>query len=182
LAIESKINKKVLILILHNLACCYQKSREFELCVDYLEAVIFNYDGLLELKHKIKVDLNYFKNVNNANLSKEKSLGDLILQLRFSAKFHLQMCAVLSQANNHNDALKHAQMASYICEDNILKTCYLYHQLRDESRKLTKTEEGEVSELVQLEDKLKEVKMIVENLFRQISDIHNYKKNGKEKE
>ena len=159
---------------MHNLACCYQKSREFELCVDYLEAVIFNYNGLLELKHKIKLDLNYFKSVNNALLAKEKSLGDLILQLRFSAKFHLQMCAVLSQANNHNDALKHAQMASYICEDNILKTYYLYHQIRDDIKK-----NNEEDDLVQLDDKLKEIKKIIENLFRQITDIHNYKKNIK---
>jgi hypothetical protein len=165
-------------LILHNLACCYQKSKEFDLCVDYLEAVIYNYDGLLDAKHKIKINLDYFKNVNNASLSKDKTLGDIILQIRFSAKFHLQMCAVLSQANNHEEAIRHAQIASYMCEDNIIKTYYLFYQIQDDiNKKINANPEGpEFNENVKLLDKLNEVKKVVNNLYKQITDIQNFKK------
>ena len=39
------------------------------------------------------------------------------------------MCAVLSQANKHIEALKHAKLATLMCEDNIIKTNYLYIQM-----------------------------------------------------
>ncbi len=39
------------------------------------------------------------------------------------------MCAVLSQAKNHEEAIKHAKIASYICEDNIHKTFLLCNQI-----------------------------------------------------
>ena len=39
------------------------------------------------------------------------------------------MCAVLSQANKHIEALKHAKLAILMCEDNIIKTNYLYIQM-----------------------------------------------------
>jgi hypothetical protein len=60
----------------------------------------------------------------------DKRLGDMILQMRFSAKFHLQMCAVLSQANNHQQALEHARISALICEDNISKTNILFQQIK----------------------------------------------------
>jgi hypothetical protein len=183
LALENKIDKKILILILHNLACCYQKSKEYDSCVDYLEAVIYNYDGLLESKHKIKVGLEYFKNINNASLSKDKTLGDIILQVRFSAKFHLQMCAVLSQANNHDEAIRHAQIAAYMCEDNISKTYYLFYQIKDEiSKKMNSDPEGkEFNELARLDDQLNQMKKVINNLHKQITDIQAYKKKGLKK-
>jgi hypothetical protein len=124
--------------------------------------------------------LEYFKNVNNALLAKDKTLGDIILQVRFSAKFHLQMCAVLSQANNHDEAIRHAQIASYMCEDNIGKTYYLFYQIKDEiSKKLTNEPEGEeFSEFARLDDKLNHVKKVINNLYKQITDIQSYKKKG----
>ena len=51
---STKIEKKTIILILHNIACCFQKLKNFESCVTYLEAVIFQYDGTLDKKYKIK--------------------------------------------------------------------------------------------------------------------------------
>ena len=61
-AIEAKTNldKKILIIILHNLACCYQKTKDFENCISYLEAVIYHFDTSLEPKHKIKINEDYF--------------------------------------------------------------------------------------------------------------------------
>jgi hypothetical protein len=52
---KAKADKKTLILILHNIAVCHQKLKDFENCIIYLEAVIFHYDGLIENKHGIKI-------------------------------------------------------------------------------------------------------------------------------
>ena len=132
--IEPKFNfdKKTIIIILHNLACCYQKLKDFDNCIIYLDSVIYHFDKELEKKHQIKIHEDYFcqnlkkdeKNCNNT------LLGELILELRFSAKFHLQMCAVLSQSNRHIEALKHAKLAGLICEDNLIKTYYLFVQMK----------------------------------------------------
>jgi hypothetical protein len=54
---DAKFDKKILILILHNIACCYQKLKDYENCVTYLDAVIFHYDASLDSKHKIKIGL-----------------------------------------------------------------------------------------------------------------------------
>jgi len=43
------------------------------------------------------------------------------------------MCAVLSQANKHIEALKHAKLATLMCEDNLVKTNYLYIQISKNS-------------------------------------------------
>ena len=36
------------------------------------------------------------------------------------------MCAVLSQANQHKEALSHCELAAYLCEDNLYKTKLLF--------------------------------------------------------
>ena len=130
--IESKFNfdTKLIIIILHNIACSYQKQKDYNNCIIYLDGVVHHFDRELEKKHQIKINEEYFYQ----NLSKDQSnyslLGDLILELRFSAKFHLQMCAALSQANKHIEALKHAKLACLICEDNLIKTYYLFFQMK----------------------------------------------------
>ena len=51
-----KIDKKLLFIILHNMACCYQKLKDFDNCVIYLEAVIFHFDNLVEAKFEMKMN------------------------------------------------------------------------------------------------------------------------------
>ena len=130
--IESKFifEKKLIIIILHNLACCYQKLKDYDNCIIYLDGVIYHFDKELEKKHQIKINEEYFTQNLTRDQSSYSLLGDLILELRFSAKFHLQMCAVLSQANRHIEALRHAKLAGLICEDNLIKTHYLFMQMK----------------------------------------------------
>ena len=132
--IESKINfnRKILIVLLHNIACCYQKLKDFPNCITYLDAVIYHFDTSLENKYNIKIIAQNFYNLIEKKENNKISV-DYILELRFSAKFHLQMCAVLSQANRHIEALKHAKLAAMICEDNLIKTKILYDQIKNKS-------------------------------------------------
>ena len=72
------------------------------------------------------------------------------------------MCAVLSQANNHQEALEHARISALICEDNISKTFVLFQQY-------TNDESGE---------NVNEVKVIVEHIYNKIKNINQiYMKN-----
>lgn len=165
---NSYIDNKISILILHNIATCYQKNKEFDKCVKYLETVIFQYNSFIEKLHNIRINeqckMNFMLTheldfTNSVQNSSDNKLGDIILQLRFSAKFHLQMCAVLSQANDHNQALYYANLAALICEDNINKTISLIKQLQNEN-----------IELLAQSDK------IVNNLYNKIVDIRKSSK------
>ena len=163
-AIESKLNldKKIIIVILQNLACCYQKIKDYDNCVSYLEAVIYHFDLSLTSKHHIIINEEYFIKSINENQSNYSLLGDFILELRFSAKFHLQMCAVLSQANRHLEALKHAKLATLMCEDNLIKTNYLYNQMNN----------NDITEII------KQNMKIIHEIYNRILELRNGKNNN----
>jgi hypothetical protein len=183
--IESKFNfdTKLIIIILHNIACSYQKQKDYNNCIIYLDGVVHHFDRELEKKHQIKINEEYFYQ----NLSKDQSnyslLGDLILELRFSAKFHLQMCAALSQANKHIEALKHAKLACLICEDNLIKTYYLFFQMKlknifsnenkNNNNKSNDKEKDEEDEFKNSE-KMKLVQKIVQDLFNRITNLRKH--------
>ena len=195
--IEPKFNfdKKLIIIILHNLACCYQKLKDYDNCIMYLDGVIYHFDKELEKKHQIKINEDYLYHNINKDQSNYSLLGDLILELRFSAKFHLQMCAVLSQANRHIEALKHAKLAGLICEDNLIKTYYLFIQMKlknifsiennnnnnnknDSGGKEDEEEENDLNNT----EKMKLTQKIVNDLYNRIINIRkHYFLNGKEK-
>ena len=180
--VESKLDydKKLIVIILHNLSCCYQKIKDYDNCIVYLGGVIYHFDKELEKKHKITINEDYFYN----NLFKDQSnyplLGDLILELRFSAKFHLQMCAALSQANRHIEALRHAKLAGLMCEDNIIKTHYLFIQMQsqnlfsNESNKINNEVDNEIDNNINDLEKQKLTQKIIKDLFTKIKNIKNH--------
>ena len=184
--IESKynFNKKILIIILHNLSCCYQKIKDYDNCIQYLDSVLYHFDRDLEKNHKIKIDETYFsKNLYN-DLSNYSLLGDYILELRFSAKFHLQMCAALSQANKHVEALKHAKLAGLICEDNLIKTQYLFNQMKLKPNifKNNNEDRNEIDNNINDKEKMNMTEIIINDIYNKIKNIKKrFYPNSKEK-
>ena len=189
-AINPKFNleKKILLIILHNLACCFQKLKDNDNCINYLEAVIYHFDTSLENRHNIKIEENYFVQNMNENNANYQLLGDLILELRFSAKFHIQMSEILSQVNRHMEALKHAKLASLICEDNLIKSNYLYTQIKDNQIKnaiiSNKNDNNNDNNLIKDDDifinyKIKLNYKLIQELFDIIMDIRKKKKKTK---
>ena len=88
------------------------------------------------------------------------------------------MCAVLSQANRHVDALKHAKLAALMCEDNLIKTNYLYKQMKNKNFLLNEynnnNEENEEENLI---EKIKESHKIINELYNRIMNIRGYNLN-----
>ena len=175
--IKTNINKKLIIIILHNMACCYHKLKDYDNCINYLESVIYHFDKLIEKKHKISINEEYFDSLiksQNHNYEK-KLLGDLILELRFCAKFHLQMSVILSQAKRHVDSIKHAKLAALICEDNLIKTHLLYNQLKESLLNSNNNNDKYNNELASIKKQIKMNYKIIVELNKRVLDLRNNK-------
>jgi hypothetical protein len=57
--------------------------------------------------------------------TKKFNISSKLFKLRYLCKCHLQLCAVLSQLNKHQEALYHGQMASFFCQQLIKNTHHL---------------------------------------------------------
>lgn len=92
------------------------------------------------------------------------------------------MCAVLSQNNNHSEALNHAKLASIMCEDNIIKSQILFNQIANEnnvkkgksSKNLTKTNHlTDTEDFVLFDEKIKDTETIFSILVGKIRNYRN---------
>ena len=103
----------------------------------------------------------------------------MTLQIRFSAKFHMQMCAVLSQSGNHSEALKHSKLAMLMCEDNICKTHVLFKKILSEYNRVKEKKSAgkknekilffvENEDFILFEEKIKDCEGIFVNLINKL--------------
>ena len=169
---KNSIPKKLLIIILYNISYCYEKLNDLDNCLLYFEALLYHYDSFLEKQYNIQINPEYFDSlIKSKYYSFDKNnLGDLILELRFCAKFHIQMSVLLSKKQKHVDSLYHATLAALICEDNIIKTSYLYQVIKYEFKNNEIKENGSSNEL----NKIKE--LIIQN-YKIVFDLKNIIKN-----
>ena len=58
---------------------------------------------------------------------KKFNISSKMFKLRYLCKYHLQLCAVLSQLLRNKEALQHGMMASFYCQELIRNTHYLCH-------------------------------------------------------
>jgi len=72
--------------------------------------------------------------------------------MRFCAKFHLQMCAVLSQFGLHIEAIENANKAAILSEDNILKTFQLYSIVENKEKIIENSKEAKNTEKLMKKD------------------------------
>ena len=170
---------KLKVIINHNIGCCYQKLKNVSKCVIYLEKVNEEFNKYLENKHKIIINNSYFLDeILNNQIQSDILLGDFILELRFCAKFHLQICAAYSQNNNHYEALNHAKLAALICEDNIVKTYFLFKKIKNEINKENGIKKNKKYSKI-FHEKILENEPIIISLYKYIIEYANNYKNGK---
>jgi hypothetical protein len=87
------------------------------------------------------------------------------------------MCAVLSQANKHNEALKHAKLAALMCEDNLVKTNFLYNQMKNKINDNNNNED-----LNGFAEKIKQSYKIISVLYKRVIDLRKKKTNSEKEE
>lgn len=100
-----------IITVFYNIACCHQKLGELQKCKAYLKLTI-------QLLKKL-----FSKRSDKSKMTKRRRLTETLMKLRYSTKFHLQLCAILSQLHEHEPALEDAQNASEFCQES-LKASY----------------------------------------------------------
>ena len=159
-----EVDRNLIIVILYNQACCYQRLNMLPDCASYLDGTIYNLeqkvtnfeddeeflnmvtqtgqnDMLLGNTVSDPLGNNSISAVSNnlsqggwdravINLSPEEQLkkfniSSKLFKLRYLCKYHLQLCAVLSQLLRNKEALQHGMMASFYCQELIRNSHYL---------------------------------------------------------
>ena len=172
---EISIPKKLLIIILNNISCCYENLKDLDNCLLYFEALIYHYDSLIEKQYNIAINPEYFDTLLKSKyyFVDNKNLGYLILELRFCAKFHIQYSILLSKTKKHVDSLYHAKLAALICEDNLIKMNYLYHEIKYDFANNKIKENGSNSELNEVKELINQNCKIVFALKNIVKNLRN---------
>ena len=128
------------IITLHNLAFCYQKTEDLPKSAAYIEACIYNADSFPV----------FSKNLSEAQVK--------IKKLEYLTKIHLQSCAVLSQIQDHKQALIHSKKAVTYA-NSLIKTILQLASINS-------------SKYLKLKKSGKTVPMSLKNLFSIISLVN----------
>ena len=75
-------------------------------------------------------------------ISRKLTMSSKFQKLRYLSRLHLQLGAVLSQLNKHEEALMHGKTAALYCQDLIRNTELL---CKDYMKKIQKTHRKEIS-------------------------------------
>jgi len=102
---KSKRDKYIAFTAYHNMAMCYQKLGLLDECLVYLKNCL----QLISSSSTGNPDHSFYK---------ENSISSRMKQIKQECKLKLQLCAILSQTQNHSEAL-----------DNAKKSVKLAHQL-----------------------------------------------------
>lgn len=62
---------------------------------------------------------NYLQTEKKEKLANKRRLAEHLIRLRYNTKFHLQLCAILSQLNEHEAALQDAKNASDFWQESL---------------------------------------------------------------
>ena len=133
------VDRNQIIVVLHNLAWWYQRSAMLDDWVSYLDGTIFNIQSKItdfeEISHDfssviVKDEINNLinneKQTQNQPLTEEISrkltISSKFQKLRYLSRLHLQLGAVLSQINKHEEALYHGKTAALYWQDLIKNT------------------------------------------------------------
>jgi len=111
------VDRNLIIVILYNLACCYQRLSMLEDCASYLDGTIYNLNSKVtnftdnaDLISMLVTSpgnsiMSGTPSLNGNEAARKFNISAKLFKLRYLCKCHLQLCAVLSQLNKHQEAL-----------------------------------------------------------------------------
>jgi hypothetical protein len=89
-------------------------------CVSYLDGTIFNIQSKITDFDDATNDFDSLE--SKEDISHKLTISSKFQKLRYLSRLHLQLGAVLSQINKHEEALQHGKTAALYCQDLIKNT------------------------------------------------------------
>lgn len=109
----------------YNMACCYQRTGSLEDCIAYLNETLVNLGDPLPNSTSVCNKSQDEEKKEQKKIQKKYNVSMKIQKLRYKCKCHLQLCAVMSQLNRHEEALNNGKLAVRFCQELIKNSKYL---------------------------------------------------------